>query len=1346
MRKILVLNFFPAFFPPASGGELRYYNMYHHLSKYHDITLLSPTYSDHKHECVTHSDTFREYRIPKEPIYNQIYMELMKEKICSEVSALSCAISADYPNKYHEYYHKLYKDADIIIHESPYMLNYDVFWGLDGKPRVYNSYNYETKLVEQMWKGENAPKYVKYIAALEKKLCQKANIVFATSEEEKAAFINDFDIEERKVFIAPNGINTNELNRASNVNNNPKRAFFIGSGHPPNIEAVDFIINNLADANKDIDFYIAGSCCTPLADRPQNSNIKLLGRVLDEDKKKLFESVDIAINPMFSGAGTNLKTLEFLASGIPMISTSVGVRGIEIENNTHFVLADTENFNKKIRHLLSDKELLKNISENGKKYVEEHFSWATIASHVNSVIEKITPLNIRKTIIVLNDFEAANPSAGGEIRMHYIYRYLSNKYNVILLCLNETEKTTVTNITQNFWQISVPKTSEHMNEQRRLNSKYYVSSNDIVASYMCTRNELLVGIFDNLYKFSNLIILSHPYMARLVEDINTMPIIYESHNYETKLKNKILKDHPDFNFLMEKVKETEILACEKSKIIITVADEEREIFKQRYPNKKVFTIRNGVEIKDKEYLNINFNEIRKTFSGYPVATFLGSGHMPNVESAQFIINELSSKMPDFYFCIIGSVCDAVSHLRIPDNVILFGRLKESHKDALISVSDIFLNPVFSGAGSNLKIADAFAKKIPVVSTAFGTRGYNIEHKKKVIIAEPQDFATAIRSLYDDKELQRTITENAYKYTCKEINWQSLAYKFKDIIEAEILKSNRKKLLIVTYRFTEPTLGGAEVYLMNLLKGLDASGNFDIDICTFDVKEIYNKYHFGAELTFDNSVAFSDDLKNTGVFKFSTDILKDNEMLENSRVIYKSWYLDSIEISQKFVQKYDRSLLMGGFNYPEKYGNGYSIWTSDNVLLFVKQAKTATLKFYSPIKNKINVLIDNEHHREFQINGHGEIRINLAKPNSVINLKLKSLFIDPSDPRQLGINITAILLDNQELNLDYDYKQFLKEYYLDDYISALIANARIRDNSIDQLFFKTRGPISEQLEYWLDSNISKYDVVLGQGVPFSTSVLTSKYAKKYSKPFALLPHYHMEDEYYHWNMYYEAFNSANIVFAAPDISKKMFFDKIGVNSKVIPGGAIHLHEYNVKSNKDFKNLYKSDLPFILVLGRKSGAKNYKCVINAIDEINKDKYICNLVMIGKDEDGYVITSNNVVYLGMQSRNVVLSALSECAFLVTMSSSESFGIIILEAWASSKAVIVNENCAAYTELVQDNVNGMYANKDNLARKIGYLLSNKSIANQMAEYGRKKINDYTWQGLSDKVNDLLLGLREDG
>ena len=300
MKKILVLNFFPAFVPPQSGGELRYFNMYSHLSQFFDITLLSPTYRDDKFEVVKHSETFREYRVPKEEIHDKLHWRMDDENICSEVSALVCSLSAGIFNRYHEVYQELYPEMDIIIHEFPYMLEYDSFFGLDRKIRIYNSHNFEYNLVKQMWKGPNAGKYLDRIFRAEEKLVKNCDLVFATSEEERQKFISVFKGEPEKIKLAPNGIAVDlyENLRKNRKNKNlRKKAFFIGSGHPPNVEAMRFLLKEVAPLCPEVEFYIAGKCCDTLS--TSLNNVYLLGLVDEEKKRELFAEADIAINPMF---------------------------------------------------------------------------------------------------------------------------------------------------------------------------------------------------------------------------------------------------------------------------------------------------------------------------------------------------------------------------------------------------------------------------------------------------------------------------------------------------------------------------------------------------------------------------------------------------------------------------------------------------------------------------------------------------------------------------------------------------------------------------------------------------------------------------------------------------------------------------------------------------------------------------------------------------------------------------------------------------------------------------------------------------------------------------------------
>src|SRR5262249_40430857 len=104
MRKLLVLNFFPALTPPASGGECRHFYLYSRLAARFDVTLLSPGFPNQPRDLVVHSPTFREHRIPKAPVHDGLHQKLAEEGITEECSALVCSLAARIPNDYHDAY------------------------------------------------------------------------------------------------------------------------------------------------------------------------------------------------------------------------------------------------------------------------------------------------------------------------------------------------------------------------------------------------------------------------------------------------------------------------------------------------------------------------------------------------------------------------------------------------------------------------------------------------------------------------------------------------------------------------------------------------------------------------------------------------------------------------------------------------------------------------------------------------------------------------------------------------------------------------------------------------------------------------------------------------------------------------------------------------------------------------------------------------------------------------------------------------------------------------------------------------------------------------------------------
>ena len=202
-RHLVVANFFPAFYPPTSGGEQRYYHLYEQISLSFDVTLVSTTYADRPEELVEHSATFREYRVPKHPDSDLLHWQLDQRGIGPECSGFVVALGGALDGAFGERFRGLVKTADAVVHESPFTVAYDTGIGRDGIPRIYNSYNVEADLARQMLRGQIGADAAVFIEDLERHLLENSALVFATSREESEIFIRRYGVDSDKVHLAP---------------------------------------------------------------------------------------------------------------------------------------------------------------------------------------------------------------------------------------------------------------------------------------------------------------------------------------------------------------------------------------------------------------------------------------------------------------------------------------------------------------------------------------------------------------------------------------------------------------------------------------------------------------------------------------------------------------------------------------------------------------------------------------------------------------------------------------------------------------------------------------------------------------------------------------------------------------------------------------------------------------------------------------------------------------------------------------------------------------------------------------------------------------------------------------
>ena len=269
MVSIVAFSFHPAFYPPKSGGEQRLYHIYKNLSLKNKITLITFTYPNEKNEAevVVHSDNFREIRVPKTIISKLIHSFINRFTSIKECSAIVTSFESRFNKNFQIISRHEIENAEIIIFVSPYLFTMEKE-SLENKKIIYESYNLEYELMKQSLGDSLLGKLLlRHVRRIEKSLSMKSNKIFAVSSEDKISLASNYGLDDRKIIVSPNGVSLEDYNRcAIKSSGNAKKCVFIGSFHPPNIEAIENIIQ-IAKQMPEICFAIAGSAAQYYSNR-----------------------------------------------------------------------------------------------------------------------------------------------------------------------------------------------------------------------------------------------------------------------------------------------------------------------------------------------------------------------------------------------------------------------------------------------------------------------------------------------------------------------------------------------------------------------------------------------------------------------------------------------------------------------------------------------------------------------------------------------------------------------------------------------------------------------------------------------------------------------------------------------------------------------------------------------------------------------------------------------------------------------------------------------------------------------------------------------------------------------
>jgi len=271
-------------------------------------------------------------------------------------------------------------------------------------------------------------------------------------------------------------------------------------------------------------------------------------------------------------------------------------------------------------------------------------------------------------------------------------------------------------------------------------------------------------------------------IEQLVSSVRQSPLKILEGNLNDKLLNLWLRLFGEREKKMSR--EFELNSLKKFDLIVTCSERDASILKQHIENAPHTTIPWCVEIplecstpKKKDIFNL---------------VFVGSMYYePNRDAilwfARDIFPSVRERLRNIRFVIVGSYSSEI--IRGLDNgkdVIVRGFVPD-----LSSVwldTDVFIAPIRRGSGVNVKVIEAMAYGIPVITTSKGAEGLNAIAGEHFLIANmPDEFSDNIQNLIEKPEWRMSLGLKARQYISEHHEINEVMDLFEEVLRDVISK-------------------------------------------------------------------------------------------------------------------------------------------------------------------------------------------------------------------------------------------------------------------------------------------------------------------------------------------------------------------------------------------------------------------------------------------------------------------------------------------------------------------------------------------------------------------------------
>lgn len=221
--------------------------------------------------------------------------------------------------------------------------------------------------------------------------------------------------------------------------------------------------------------------------------------------------------------------------------------------------------------------------------------------------------------------------------------------------------------------------------------------------------------------------------------------------------------------------------CRRAGHIVAVSEVDRAAMREMFGAERISTIATGVDI----------DYFAPPPEPEPKADLIFVGSMdwlPNIDAIQYFAAEIlpliHKQHPECRLVVAGRrPSPALEELsRKEPRILLTGTVPDVRP--YLWGGTVSIVPLRIGGGTRLKIFEAIAAKLPVVSTSVGAEGLPLEDGTHIAIADtPELFAARCLELLAQPERRREMIERSWELVAGRFSWDAVTREFESALEA-----------------------------------------------------------------------------------------------------------------------------------------------------------------------------------------------------------------------------------------------------------------------------------------------------------------------------------------------------------------------------------------------------------------------------------------------------------------------------------------------------------------------------------------------------------------------------------